>query len=210
MSRILTKSSNCIDIGCYKGSFLSHIIHHAPQGHHYAFEPIPSFAGRLRKKFPEVNIIQVALSDISDESTFIHVLSRPGYSGLKKRAYPDLNEKIKTIRVQTERLDNILSLDYKVHFMKVDVEGAELQVFLGAIRTLRKDRPYIMFEHGQGSSEYYGTTPEKVYELLAEQCHLNINTLSNWLEGLSPLGQEEFSLIYNNGTAGNFLAYPLY
>jgi FkbM family methyltransferase len=210
MSRILTKSSNCIDIGCYKGSFLSHIIHLAPQGHHYAFEPIPSFAGRLRKKFPGVNIIQVALSDISGEATFTHVLSRPGHSGLKKRSYPDPHEKTKIIKVQAERLDNILPLDYEVHFMKVDVEGAELQVFLGAIRTLRKYRPYIMFEHGQGASDYYGTTPEKVYELLADECRLNVNTLSDWLEGVSPLGQEEFSLIYKNGTACNFLAYPLY
>lgn len=33
------------------------------------------------------------------------------------------------------------------HYMKIDVEGAESLVFLGALQTIRKYRPFIFFEH---------------------------------------------------------------
>jgi FkbM family methyltransferase len=208
MSRILTKSSNCIDVGCYKGFFLSHIVRLAPLGHHYGFEPIPGFANRLRKKFPGVTIKQLALSDSSEDSTFNYVLSRPAYSGLKKRAYPSPCEKIKIIKTQTRRLDDVLPPGFEVAFLKVDVEGAELQVFRGAMRTLKTYRPYIIFEHGLGASDSYGTTPEMMHNLLVKECSLQIYRFDDWLKGAGPLDLEDFCLIYKNGLGCNFLARP--
>ncbi len=63
LDRILTKTSNCIDIGCNTGDFLISIMKLSPLGHHYAFEPIPRLASRLKKRFPKVNVIEAALSD---------------------------------------------------------------------------------------------------------------------------------------------------
>lgn len=208
MSRILRKSSNCIDVGCYKGSFLSHMVRLAPLGQHYGFEPIPSFANRLQKKFPNVNIRQLALSDSSGESTFNYVLSRPAYSGLKRRAYPSRYEKIKTIETQTRRLDDVLPPGFEVVFLKVDVEGAEFQVFRGAMRTLKTYRPYIIFEHGLGASDFYGTTPEMIHNLLVKECSLQIYKFDDWLKGAGPLNLEDFCSFYKNGLGCNFLARP--
>ncbi len=49
MSRVLTNHSNCIDVGCNTGDFLIKILQLSPLGYHYAFEPIPRLANRLKK-----------------------------------------------------------------------------------------------------------------------------------------------------------------
>lgn len=208
MSRILTKESNCIDIGCYEGEVLSSMLHLAPLGHHYAFEPIPRLAERIKRKFPGIDVRQIALSDSEGEVSFHYVVNKPAYSGLQKRTSPERSEVVETIKVRTQRLDNVLMPDYEVNLIKVDVEGAELQVFKGAIRTLKTYKPYIFFEHGKGGADYYETTPNMLYELLVYECGMKIFGLKDWLETSNPLSQHEFVSIYEHNTIWNFLATP--
>ena len=54
-------------------------------------------------------------------------------------------------------------------FVKIDVEGAEEEVLLGALETLRRHRPLVAFEHGLGSADVYGTTPDRIHDLLCGQ-----------------------------------------
>jgi len=49
MRRVLSINSNCIDIGCHKGEILELILRYAPEGNHYAFEPIPYLFNQLEK-----------------------------------------------------------------------------------------------------------------------------------------------------------------
>ena len=196
--RVLTQHSNCIDIGCNTGDFLSQILDLAPLGYHYAFEPLPRLATRLKKRFPNTDVRQVALSDAEGEATFCYFVSAPALSRLKTKNFDDhnSNEPIESITVKTERLDDILAPDLKIHFIKIDVEGVESQVFKGALRTLKMHRPYIVFEHGGKDA--------RVYDLLINQCGLQIFELKSWLDGLAPLSQDEFTKCY----AWNFLAAP--
>jgi len=89
MARVLTKDSNCIDIGCHEGGFQCWAL---PLGYHYAFEPIPGLAKRIKQKFPHIDVRQIALSDSDKEVDFHNVVSKPAYSGLQKRTYPDPSE----------------------------------------------------------------------------------------------------------------------
>jgi len=84
MARVLTKDSNCIDIGCHEGEFLISMLG-LPLGYHYAFEPIPGLAKRIKQKFPHIDVRQIALSDSDKEVDFHNVVSKPAYSGLQKR-----------------------------------------------------------------------------------------------------------------------------
>lgn len=208
MSRILTRTSNCIDIGCYEGDFLSSMFQFAPLGHHYAFEPIPRLAKKLKQKFPRIDVRQIALSDSEQEVTFHNVVSKPAYSGMQKRTYPDPKELVEVIKVNNQRLDNVIDPNFKVHLIKIDVEGAELLVLKGAIRTLKTHKPYIVFEHGQGAANHYATTPVMIYELLVHECGLKIYILKDWLDGLNSLNQEQFVSTYEHGSIWNYLATP--
>jgi FkbM family methyltransferase len=98
MHRCLSKNSNCVDVGCHKGSMLEEMQRVAPAGIHYAFEPIPNLYQALVPSFPGVKIFDVALSDSVGEASFQYVTSNPPYSGLKIREYPESNETIEGAR----------------------------------------------------------------------------------------------------------------
>lgn len=192
MSRVLTDSSNCVDVGCYVGQVLERMLKFAPHGTHFAFEPLPDQAAHLRRSFPGVNLFEVALSDMEGTSSFRHVVNRPTYSGLREREYGRDDEKIEVIEVRTARLDDLISADTRIDFIKVDVEGAELGVFRGATRTITTHKPHIVFEHGLGAADYYETRPEDVYDLLVGQCGLKISLMPDWLAGRVPLTRSAF------------------
>lgn len=161
---VLREDSNAIDVGSHRGAILASLVRAAPRGHHLAIEPVPHLAQHLRQQFPMVEVHEVALSTSSGTATF-HVTSEPSYSGLREYNY-HTPQSVQAITVRTAALDDIVPANIPVHFIKVDVEGAEYQVFQGAERTLREWRPTIVFEHGARTANPYGTTPEMLYDLL--------------------------------------------
>jgi FkbM family methyltransferase len=211
MRRCLRRDSNCIDVGCHEARVLAHILAIAPDGTHFAFEPLPSLAGRLRDRFearhPKLHIAEIALSDETGESSFQHVVSHPGYSGLRPRRYDLPDVRVEEIRVRTDRLDHLVPVNLRVDFVKIDVEGGELGVLLGAAETLRRHKPIVVFEHGLGAADHYGSTPEEVWDLLAD-CGLGASLMERWLRGEGPLGRKEFVEQFCNGWNYYFIAHP--
>lgn len=208
MARILTADSNCLDIGAHAGGILRVILRYASRGHHIAFEPLPHFAAQLRYAFPQVEVCEIALSDASGPTAFEYVVSNPAFSGLRRRTYERADEEIRTITVQTARLDDVIPTAHPVDLVKIDVEGAELQVFRGGLATLRRCRPFIIFEHGRGAADHYGTTPAEVYDLLGEQCNLRLNLMRRWLAGKRPLTRSDFIRHYDCRREFYYLAHP--
>jgi FkbM family methyltransferase len=157
-----------------------------------------------------VRIYDVALSDTAGAISFQHVVSNPGYSGMRKRQYDSPNEQIQEIVVQTNRLDALVPVHTPIRFMKVDVEGAELQVFKGAVETIKRTRPVIVFEHGLGAADYYGTGPEDVYDVLVGQCGLQLFLMGRWLEsdGKTFLSRGAFCHQFRTGADFYFMAHP--
>ncbi len=208
MERVLRPDSNCVDGGCHQGAILRHMVRLAPLGRHHAFEPLPEFCRRLARKFPQVKVHQVALSDVTGTAPFQHVVSNPGYSRLRPRRYDRPNERVEQIEVRTARLDDVIPKELPIDLLKTDVEGAELQVFRGGLATIQKNRPVIAFEHGLGAADYYGTEPNEVYSLLVNDCALHISLLDAWLSGRPPLTRQQFAEQFRQGTNYFFLAHP--
>src|SRR5688500_10470791 len=63
LARLLNRDSSSLDVGRHLGSFLSLRLRLAPDGEHMAFEALPEKAERLKKKFPQTQIIQGAVGD---------------------------------------------------------------------------------------------------------------------------------------------------
>lgn len=201
------KNTNCVDIGANKGDILKIMLKHAPRGHHFAFEPIPSLHQELAKKFASESctVLDYALSHEPGTSSFHYVVSNDAYSGLKQREYGRKNEQIELITVKTERLDNVLPSDYRVDLIKIDVEGGELPVLRGAVNTIGKYKPVLVFEHGTGASEFYGSTPEDLFTLLQE-CGLRVFTLEAWLNQQNDLSVDDLRRIYDLNEEWYFVA----
>lgn len=78
--------------------------------------------------------------------------------------------------VSVLRLDQVMEDFNEIDFMKIDVEGFELFVLMGATKTIDINRPVICLELN-GSGERYGITDDTVrsvlkqmrYELVAQQ-----------------------------------------
>ena len=210
LKTVLKSDSNCIDVGCHKGEILDLILHEAPNGQHFGFEPIPDLYHALNNKFkptPNCHIHEVALSNKKGQATFNFVISNPSYSGLKKRAYDKSNEKDTEITVATELLDNIIPQDMKIDLVKIDVEGGELLVLEGAKKTLARHQPYVIFEHGLGASEFYDSSPEKIFKYFTE-VGLKISNLSSFLKNQKPFNEEEFKDQFYNKINYYFIAHP--
>lgn len=208
MKKYLQKTSNCIDIGAHVGFFTDEILSIAPEGSHYAFEPIPELAELLKKKYiNKVKVHEIALSDRRGVETFKFVESNPGYSGLKERRYDRPNEIVKDIKVQTDLLDEIIPANEKIDFIKIDVEGAELQVLKGGMKLIFKNNPIIVFEHGLGAADYYNTKPTDIFNLLCNRLEHKINTLHGLLEGIEELSLMQFSDLFYSGREYYFVAY---
>lgn len=208
MERVLGPASNCIDIGASAGVLLKQIVRLAPRGNHFAFEPLPRFYRTLVQRFPDVRVHNVALSDAAAESTpFQYVASNPAYSGLRRRRYERPDERIEEIAVRTARLDEFIPRDVPIHLVKIDVEGGEFQVLRGGAETLRRDRPFVIFEFGMGAADCYGVEPEDMYGLLSGY-GLQVSLMPDWLSGKRPLEELEFAAEFRDCRNYYFLAHP--
>lgn len=207
LERVLQYGGNAIDVGCHKGEILETILKLAPLGHHIGFEPIPALYENLQKQFKgRATIFPFALSDQSGQTTFQYVKNAPAYSGIRKREYAIDQPDIEEIHVEMRTLDSLITNDITVRLIKIDVEGAEFLVLKGALQTLRRHQPVVIFECGLGASDFYGTQPEQIFDLLTRDAGLNVHLILDWLKGYPWLSREDFTRIYRERKEYYFVA----
>ena len=206
---VCTADSNCIDVGCHKGEVMDSMRAKAVNGTHFGFEPIPFMYENLVQKYKNTKcrIYNLALSEEKGESTFNYVISNPAYSGLRKRRYDRKHEEDTQITVQVDKMDAIIPVDIKIDLIKIDVEGGELSVLKGGMETIKRSKSVIVFEHGIGGSDYYGTTPDAVFNFLQE-CGLKVSTMERWLKKQPEFTLAEFQTQFYSQLNYYFIAYP--
>jgi FkbM family methyltransferase len=209
LRKICQPNSNCIDVGCHKGEMLDKILVFAPQGQHYCFEPIPDlYEGLIKNKYPSnCHFYKTALSFQKGETSFNYVVSNPSYSGILRRKYDRPDEEDTLITVETDLLDNIIPPDLSIDFIKIDVEGAEMFVLRGAEKTIERCKPIVVFEHGLGGSDVYGTTPKQIFNFFT-QYKMHIALMHDWLNQATPLSIEAFEEQFFKSKNYYFIAYP--
>ena len=203
LATALHRDGNAIDVGANQGDTLEMILAVAPDGRHIAYEPIPGLAEQLTARYPQVDVRNAACSDEAGSAEFTHVLNAPAMSGLRQRAdLPAHAEQVERITVRLDKLDEALPEGYAPALVKIDVEGAELLVMRGAAETLARHRPFVIFEHGVGGADLYGSQPGELFDLLNE-CGLRVFDL----EGEGPYARDDFEAVFAQ-PIWNFLAAP--
>lgn len=200
----LPPDANCIDVGAANGKVLAEIARVAPRGRHIAYEPLPVFHSDLARRFPHVDVRPVALSDVDGETTFTYARDRPWVSGFRQAQHSADASRVETITVRTQRLDDHLPDGYIPDLIKIDVEGAEELVFRGALRTIAQHRPIVVFQHGRGSAEYYGTKPGSIFHLITGDAGLRIFDM----DGGGPYTSAAFDTAYETNSHFHFVARP--
>lgn len=124
-----------------------------------AFEPnknaaVPLIAASL----PGVEIIHAGLSSSVQTATFYipisNGISLPGWGSLDEHNCPG-STKVEAQEIQLRTLD---SFGFEgVGFIKIDVEGHEIEVLRGAAETIQRERPHLLVEvRDQNLSEIQG------------------------------------------------------
>lgn len=129
----------CLDIGANIG-FMSMALKHAGLDV-IAFEPQPELFKLLCENAVGVDCRNIALSSFSGKALMprIRYGAKGNYGGLGIGGRSELG----TISVDCEPLD---SFELDVGFMKIDVEGHELQVLQGARETISRCSPVLYIE----------------------------------------------------------------
>jgi methyltransferase, FkbM family len=199
LSRLLSRSSNVVDVGGHIGSFTSLARQFAPEGKHTIIEASATKANWLRRHFPDCRIEPVAVSDRIGTAMFHEDSDRPGYSKLSEESGPNRSE-VKTVTLDSLNLG-------KVHLLKLDIEGAELAALRGATRLVEDRRPAIIFECGPEGNE--GLDRGGLFEHVTKEMRYDILTFADFLYSKGPLGFDDFRKcgIYPF-RAFNFVALP--
>ena len=137
------------DIGANKGSFIYWLSWWVGDGRVVAFEPQPELARALVNICRVIGLrnvtveAQAVYSHSGDQDLFLPEGHQPGAS-LHHKALEA--QSFTTLSVPVVSLDDYFDENDKVALLKIDVEGAELEVLKGAERILRQHAPLLVFE----------------------------------------------------------------
>lgn len=147
------KGDSVLDIGAHKGGYLYWLRKSiGANGTLVALEPQPSLFNYLKVAISKFNFTNVHLHHAGASSKNTHLeLYIPKKEGLTSpgATFEDRKDVSKGhfIKVLVHKLDDLLKDRKKaINFIKLDVEGHELEVFKGAFDILTIDKPILLFE----------------------------------------------------------------
>lgn len=162
IQRILKAGDVVVDIGANIGYYtrmVSRIV--GVDGSVLAVEPMPTAFRILQMNCADlsnVTLFNLALNNQVGEATF-YVRRNGDTSSLS----PDPNAK--AVQVKMTTLDDMLAKYSKVDFIKIDVEGFELEVLYGSQKVISKCKPIVYFEllHGYAKERGFSYEDFKVF-----------------------------------------------
>ena len=155
------------DVGAHLGYVGLHLAHSRPDAQVIAFEPQPSLADTLRQtislnKLENVTVAQYLISDADSDSAIIYI---PAHLGQASHIW---SKHCRSVSTSMRTLDTLALRDKVIplpDLIKIDVEGAELEVLRGAQGIVATSSPVIIFEHNACSLRY-GYTLSDIASLL--------------------------------------------
>jgi FkbM family methyltransferase len=144
----------CYDIGGYRG-YISGVMALAGASKVLVFDPLPANQKAIRRlcdlnfQLP-IHVIAIALGNIDGPALF-KVMPDSSMGKLENSSFQKKAPALGEMRVMVRQIDSLLQNSEipPPDVVKIDVEGAELDVLSGALEMLRTSRPTIFLEaHG--------------------------------------------------------------
>jgi FkbM family methyltransferase len=177
-----------LDIGSNRGEgIMSQLITSKPGIRVIGFEPNPLIFDKLKKRFRGKDNVEVHNFGLGSENgsfeIYIPFYRKWMFDGLSSFKYEEAEswlrhrmwrfdehkQSIRKIRCQTRTLD---SFDLKPYFIKIDVQGFEMEVLKGGRQTIQTHTPILLIEAIQEEhKQYLAPMGYRFYRLDGETLH---------------------------------------
>jgi FkbM family methyltransferase len=176
MQKEVKKGMTFYDVGANIGEFAlfaANLV--GAEGKVCAFEPMNDTFKTLQENVAINNYqkrvlpYNIALSDHQGEADLFAATEYTALGSMEDGFHTMYAQDDRSVFVHKTRLETMDDMQKELpapDFLKVDVEGAELLVLKGALKTLEKSHPKILLEFNKDTFEAAGYTQQEVLDLL--------------------------------------------
>jgi FkbM family methyltransferase len=190
LRRILSPGDWAIDVGANVGLVTSRLCALVgPTGAVWAIEPLPRNVDKLealksRNELPQLSVFGVALSSQNGTAR----LRLPARGGGAFGSFVATWDTAGEVDVPTTRLDSLVASrphPDRLRLLKVDAEGSEPQVLLGATETLSTLKPLVLCEFNDVLLQQAGTSSAALLQAFAGLGYAPISPLERRPQSLA-------------------------
>lgn len=153
---------NCIDIGANIGDTIA-LLYKNPDDFIIAVEPNPKFNTLLTQNWcanQNIIILDILCSSVDGDSNFI-ISEKNGTASVIQA-----NDGLKLISKTVDTLWKQYFSNKKINLLKIDTDGHDLHILMGAKEMLLSDKPVILFECAMFDNDNYAVDCLAVFEQL--------------------------------------------
>lgn len=205
-----------LDVGANRGAITKILLDHIDKktGIVIAIDAHPNWLTYFPyKDDPAVQTINIGCYSTKCVRRFIdeEQLTGSGFTGLSPvKAALDF-KKLKSFDIEFDTLDNLITVDKTISFIKIDAESSDFEIILGARQLIQKHRPCILFEfsgqifekaHAHDRKDFFQFFKEINYNLFSvglgeseEQIAMQWDTYSQGLKDIVAIPNEYINLI---------------
>lgn len=149
-----------LDIGGNVGLWSMNMTNHFKEVH--AFEPVNYYADIFEKNAPSAKLHRLALGSRAGTAKMINATNK-SCGDVRISVKGDPAKEI----IDTAEMVTLDSFGFEnVDFIKIDCEGYELNVLLGARETILKNKPVIIVEQKRGHGKAFGISDDAAAKYL--------------------------------------------
>jgi FkbM family methyltransferase len=193
MEKLMSNSKIFFDIGANIGWYSINMGVIKRDIKVYAFEPIKKTYDMLCKNISlnsmmNINTYNFGFSDKKGTFPFYYY---PEGSGNASSANLTGRNDVEIFTCKLDTLDEFITLEnLKVDFIKCDVEGAELLVFKGGIKTIRSNKPIVFSEILRKWTSKFNYNPNEIFKLFEEEGYESYTTDGEYLYKFSRMHED--------------------
>jgi len=160
------------DVGANIGLFSLYLKRLYPDLKCYLFEPFPTLFNCLKltlknSKMEDVHINDYALCNENKELEFFIDTFNDGGHSLDSSSISSRSKKAQSLKIQGKKLDSFVAENNidRIDFLKIDIQGAEVEFLKGARESINKFKPKIMVELNNKNLEDFINLIGEGYEI---------------------------------------------